>query len=85
MFKSILLVASAAASTLAFAPTDPFQKYNLSAPGINATFIGYGARLTNLFVNDRNGTAQDVVLGYDDPYQYLKDDATNHTYVEASF
>jgi aldose 1-epimerase len=28
---------------------DPFVKYNISAPGIQASFIPYGARLTNLF------------------------------------
>lgn len=27
---------------------DPFKKYELSANGINASFIPYGARLTNL-------------------------------------
>jgi len=59
---------------------DPLQKYTLTANGINASFIPYGARLTNLYVNDKNGTMQDVVLGYDDPAQYIKDTETNHTY-----
>ena len=60
--------------------TSPFTKYTISAPGINATFIPYGARLTNLFVNDKNGIPQDVVLGYDEGKQYLTDDGTVHTY-----
>ena len=59
---------------------DPFQKYTLTAAGINASFIPYGARITNLFVSDKNGTYQDVVLGYDDATQYLTDTETNHTY-----
>ncbi|KAI4258191.1 MAG: hypothetical protein L6R42_005251 [Xanthoria sp. 1 TBL-2021] len=60
---------------------DPLQKYTISAPGINATFIPYGARLTNLFVNDRNGVPQDVVLGYDDASDFVRDDQTVHTYL----
>ena len=56
------------------------QKYTISAPGINASFINYGARLTNLYVNDKNGTPQDVVLGYDTPMQYINDTKTVHTY-----
>ncbi len=60
--------------------SSPFTKYNISAPGINASFISYGARITNLFVNDKNGNPQDVVLGYDDGMQYLKDTETVHTY-----
>lgn len=79
MLRSFLLIASTAAQAFAFPPTDPFQKYTLSAPGINATFIGYGARITSLLVNDKNGKAQDVVVGYDNPMDYLKDDQTVHT------
>ncbi|KAL8665886.1 MAG: hypothetical protein Q9168_007601, partial [Polycauliona sp. 1 TL-2023] len=59
---------------------DPLQKYTISAPGINATFIPYGARLTNLYVNDKNGAPQDVVLGYDDVADYVRDDRTVHTF-----
>ena len=53
--------------------SSPFQKYTISAPGINATFIPYGARVTNLYVNDKNGHPQDVVIGYDDPTKYVTD------------
>ncbi|KAL8747670.1 MAG: hypothetical protein Q9190_000466 [Brigantiaea leucoxantha] len=60
--------------------SDPLQKYTISAQGINATFIPYGARLTNLFVNDKNGCPQDVVLGYDSPGDYIGDDISVHTY-----
>ena len=56
-FISLLLLPAIAQSP------SPFQKYTISAPGINASFIPYGARLTNLFVEDKNGDPQDVVLG----------------------
>lgn len=62
---------------------DPFKKYSLSANGINASFIPYGARLTNLFVKDKNGMFQDVALGYDDGKDYLEDTETGHTYFGA--
>lgn len=60
-----------------------FTKYAISAPGINASFIPYGARLTNLFVPDKNGNPQDVVLGYDSGTTYLNDTETDHTYFGA--
>ena len=62
---------------------DPLQKYNLSAKGIKASFIPYGARLTNLWVKDKNGKMQDVALGYDDGAAYLNDTETVHTYFGA--
>jgi aldose 1-epimerase len=62
---------------------NPFMKYTISAPGINASFIPYGARLTSLFVNDKCGNPQDVVLGYDTGEQYLTDTETVHTYFGA--
>lgn len=60
-----------------------FTKYTITAPGINASFIPYGATLTNLFVSDKNGISQDVVLGYDSGTAYLHDTETNHTYFGA--
>ena len=51
----------------------PFSLYTLSAENITAKFIPYGARLTSLLVQDRSGTYQDVVAGYDNPQQYLTD------------
>lgn len=56
------------------------QKYTISAPGINASFINYGARLTNLFVHDKDGVVRDVVLGYDTPKEYINDTNGAHTY-----
>jgi aldose 1-epimerase len=62
---------------------DAFKKYNLEAKGIKASFIPYGARLTNLYVKDRHGKWQDVAVGYDNGEQYLTDSETNHTYFGA--
>ena len=58
----------------------PFTPYTIRAQNITATLIPYGARLTSLLVPDRSGKAQDVIVGYDDPHQYLIDTETNHTY-----
>ena len=59
---------------------DPFEKHTISAPGINASFIGYGATMTSLYVNDKSGAPQDIVVGYDNGNQYYQDGQTNHTY-----
>src|ERR1700729_3486058 len=85
-FSAALAVAASVATAGAqhsTGPADPFVKYNISAPGIQASFIPYGARLTNLFVRDKSGTPQDVVLGYDTGKQYVKDSETVHTYFGA--
>ena len=43
------------------------KKYTLSnRHGVKVQLITYGAALTNLFVPDKNGQLQDVVLGFDD-------------------
>ncbi|KAF2720893.1 aldose 1-epimerase [Polychaeton citri CBS 116435] len=62
---------------------DPFKKYELQANNIKASFIPYGARLTNLLVPDKYGDLQDVAVGYDDGKQYLNDTLTSHTYFGA--
>ncbi|MCJ1359464.1 MAG: hypothetical protein MMC33_009466 [Icmadophila ericetorum] len=76
----LLATSSAVAGLVAQTTTDPFQKYTISAPGINASFVAYGARLTNLYVNDKNGNPQDVALGYDNGSAYRTNDLTYHTY-----
>ena len=82
LFRRVFFLSSLLCGALAQS-THPLQKYTISAPGINASFIPYGARLTNLYVNDRNGNPQDVVLGYDEGSQYVTDTETNHTYYGA--
>ena len=41
--------------------------------GLKAGFINYGAIVTALYVPDRNGKLDDIVLGYDSLEEYLKD------------
>lgn len=64
----------------ALAADDPFKKYTIKAEGIEATFIGYGATLTSLLVNDKDGKQQDVVVGFDDPLEYPKNAETTHNF-----
>ena len=82
-----LIIALSAITLGAFAQNSSsssvFIKYTISAPGINASFIPYGATLTNLYVPDKDGNPQDVVLGYDSGNAYLHDTETNHTYFGA--
>jgi len=51
---------------------DANGKYTISAPGIRAQFIAYGASLTNLFVNGTKGET-DIVLGLDSSAAYPLD------------
>jgi aldose 1-epimerase len=69
-----------AASSDASSNDAHFKTYTIKAANITATLIPYGARLTSLLVPDRHGKEQDVILGYDDPKQYLQDSATNRTF-----
>lgn len=82
MISSILCSALLAlgASAQFSPPADPFQKYTIRAEGINASFIPFGAAITNLYVDDKNGVARDVILGYDNGTSYIHDAETNHTY-----
>lgn len=60
---------------------DPFEVYTISAENITAKLIPYGARLTSLLVPDRSGTLQDVVVGFDDPLEYLHNVQTGNAYL----
>ena len=82
MIFSLLVLSALTLGTLS-SGSNVFTKYTISAPGINASFIPYGATLTNLFVPDKDGNPQDVVLGYDTGAAYLHDTETNHTYFGA--
>lgn len=42
--------------------------------GMKAVVMNYGANLTSLFVPDKNGRAEDIVLGYDNPESYFVND-----------
>ncbi|KAI7875301.1 galactose mutarotase-like protein [Lichtheimia hyalospora FSU 10163] len=49
---------------------EPYKKHTIKAKGIEASFIEYGATITNLWVNDKDGVPRDIVLGWDDTKQY---------------
>lgn len=56
-----------------FAPgPDSDGKYTLTAEGIRAQFIPYGASITNLFVKDKHGIERDIVLGWDNASYYTR-------------
>ncbi|KAJ5793929.1 hypothetical protein N7457_000528 [Penicillium paradoxum] len=62
---------------------DHVKSYTIKAENITAKLIPHGARLTSLLVPDRDGNVQDVVVGYDDPEEYLHDSQTNRTFFGA--
>ncbi|KAK5153555.1 hypothetical protein LTR04_006173 [Oleoguttula sp. CCFEE 6159] len=52
---------------------DANGKYQISAEGIRANFIPYGASISNLFINDTHGIERDIVLGFDNATYYSID------------
>lgn len=56
----------------------PDGKYVLQAEGIRATFIPYGASISNLFLNDSRGVERDIVLGFDNATYYSEDKSHPH-------
>jgi Galactose mutarotase and related enzymes len=67
--KGIMAVSREAFGT-AECGTQIYRYYISNGKGFRAGVINYGAILVNLFVPDKNGQLQDVVLGYDtlEPY-----------------
>lgn len=59
----------------ALAPVYPFNQLRLRAPddSIRATFVPQGAGLTELWVKDKHGEWQDVVLSFDNTTNYATD------------
>ena len=54
---------------------DAVHLYSLSCGKLTARVSDLGATLVSLCVPDRNGVAEDVVLGYDSPADYLSGNA----------
>ncbi|KAB5585950.1 aldose 1-epimerase [Coniochaeta sp. 2T2.1] len=61
-------------------PTGPDQdgKYWIYGQGITAAFIPYGASISNLFINDKNGVTRDIVTGFDNATYYEIDKQHGH-------
>lgn len=57
---------------------DANGKYEISAEGIRANFIPYGASISNLFINDTHGVERDIVLGFDNASYYSIDPIHPH-------
>jgi aldose 1-epimerase len=57
---------------------DSNGKYHIYGPGIHATFIPYGASISNLFINDTSGIERDIVAGYDNASYYTADKVHPH-------
>ena len=84
MFKTItrtVILALMAGGIAAQNPTwtnslrGPFTPISLNASdgSISAAFIPHGATLTELWVKDKNGTARDITLGYDNKTLFADD------------
>ncbi|KAI9489798.1 galactose mutarotase-like domain-containing protein [Zychaea mexicana] len=71
-FATTVLAATAALSSVHAKPArdDPFHRHTIRAKGIEASFIEYGATITNLWVDDKHGKPTDIVLGWDDTTQF---------------
>lgn len=64
---ALLLHHSAAQSA---AGPDADGKYVVTGTNIRATFIPYGASISNLFINDTSGVERDIIGGWDNATYY---------------
>lgn len=69
MHSSLLVWAAALLLPLATSQNttgpDADGKYWIYGQGISAAFIPYGASISNLLINDKNGIERDIVGGFD--------------------
>jgi len=84
MRPSLLLSTAIAALLPAFsyaqtaAGPGPDGKYVVTGTNIRATFIPYGASISNLFINDTTGVERDIVGGWDNATYYGVDKQHPH-------
>ncbi|KAG4437844.1 hypothetical protein IFR05_006690 [Cadophora sp. M221] len=57
---------------------DADGKYTISGTNIRASFVPYGASLSNLFLNDTSGIERDIVTGWDNASYYSIDKQHPH-------
>lgn len=57
---------------------DANGKYTIEGTNIRATFIAYGASVSNLFLNDTSGIERDIVAGWDNATYYETDKQHPH-------
>src|ERR1035437_7568482 len=53
--------------------TDIFKFKLENSSGTSVSILNYGAIVTNVFFNDKNGFLSDMVLGYDSLQNYIND------------
>ncbi|RKF60535.1 putative aldose 1-epimerase [Golovinomyces cichoracearum] len=52
---------------------DSNGKYTIQGPNIRASFVPYGASISNLYINDTRGIERDIVAGWDNASYYSID------------
>ncbi|KAL2133255.1 hypothetical protein VTI74DRAFT_2678 [Chaetomium olivicolor] len=57
---------------------DANGKYWIYGEGIAAAFIPYGASISNLLINDKNGIQRDLIMGFDNATAYHEDKMHPH-------
>lgn len=57
---------------------DANGKYWIHGEGISASFIQYGASISNLIIEDKNGVPRDLVMGWDKASDYPADTTHPH-------
>lgn len=72
------LLSAALASRLPVGGPDKNGKYWIHGEGISASFVAYGASISNLFINDKYGIRRDVVMGFDNATYYTLDKQHPH-------
>ncbi|KAG8933849.1 hypothetical protein FRC02_011084 [Tulasnella sp. 418] len=79
----LTLLAALSSLHVSYAAYDPFLPINLKAPdnSVKATFIPFGATLTNFWTKDRTGKFRDVLLGFDNKELYSN--GPDHPYAGA--
>lgn len=53
--------------------SENYKEYTLTNGGVTAVILNRGGTVKNIFLKDKNGALQDVVLGYDTPEEYAED------------
>ena len=78
--STLALAASIAVASAQNASSGPDEngKYTISSDSIRASFIPYGASITNLFVKDKTGVERDIVLGFDTAAEFENPDFHDH-------
>ncbi|KAK0747687.1 galactose mutarotase-like domain-containing protein [Apiosordaria backusii] len=74
---ALLLQPSLSAPSFTGEP-DSTGKYWLFAEGITASFIPYGASISNLIITDKHGIDRDIVTGFDNASYYSIDPVHAH-------